>query len=427
MIPGMTMSEVAFRTIERCFKLDAATLPALLLKGGAQRLLLRRDSADLVSSMSIVIKVPQKRQVSNCLLSLRYEVATATTNVFLCGAGLTSHRPPDNVCGSQMEQLISAIKANIQHWHNPLLLPTLVLQLCIERTRRWTSLTEKVLVQTEKDLGVTYIGRADFDFKTRPGWPHDIDVKASTLELHSLAPQITFLLSNCEYMNRLAAFLLSCDQQISTKPGIAGFSANTTELGSSLLFLASVNEGLIEAFKILKDRMNSQINLLFNVVGQQDGYVNRMTNELNIAIARSTKQDSISMSTFTFITALFLPGSSIATMFSMSMFNWQPDDNIQSFNGYVSSMFWLYWAIVVPLTFLTLAGWYAWYRYVKGKHQRSLAPYENVMSKMRQTNNLEASFATKSKPAKIARYGRREHEMWQLAGGRDYYLAADWS
>jgi Mg2+ and Co2+ transporter CorA len=51
--------------------------------------------------------------------------------------------------------------------------------------------------------------------------------------------------------------------------------------------------------------------------------INQQDSKLNGVIAASAKQDSIAMMTFTFITALFLPGTYISSLFSMTMFNWQ--------------------------------------------------------------------------------------------------------
>lgn len=79
-------------------------------------------------------------------------------------------------------------------------------------------------------------------------------------------------------------------------------------------------------------------------------------------IASSTKKDSIAMMAFTFITALFLPGTYIAAVFSTGMFNWMhgnaPDDD----GRVVSMRFWIYWVTTIPLTTGVMVGWYFWYR-----------------------------------------------------------------
>ena len=68
------------------------------------------------------------------------------------------------------------------------------------------------------------------------------------------------------------------------------------------------------------------------------------------------------MMAFTFITALFLPGTYIASVFSTGMFNWMPDNSSREEGRVVSTRFWIYWVVTIPLTFGTMAGWYLWYR-----------------------------------------------------------------
>jgi hypothetical protein len=73
------------------------------------------------------------------------------------------------------------------------------------------------------------------------------------------------------------------------------------------------------------------------------------------------------------ITALFLPGTYIATLFSMSMFDWQGGSSSSAnstSNGASSSSsqsavvmpyIWIYWVISVILTFIVITGWRIWW------------------------------------------------------------------
>lgn len=57
----------------------------------------------------------------------------------------------------------------------------------------------------------------------------------------------------------------------------------------------------------------------------------------------------------------------------MSMFNWQPSasnsdstsSSDKSSTRIVSSYFWVYWAITVPLTFLVAVSWRVWWNWEK--------------------------------------------------------------
>jgi hypothetical protein len=97
------------------------------------------------------------------------------------------------------------------------------------------------------------------------------------------------------------------------------------------------------------------------------------------------------MTTFTFITALFLPGTFICALLSLTMIEWQPDfltvsnptasatasgggsgnttisidDGNGKGNADVSKYFWVFWVIDIPLTFLVLLGWWLWFKRTK--------------------------------------------------------------
>jgi len=80
------------------------------------------------------------------------------------------------------------------------------------------------------------------------------------------------------------------------------------------------------------------------------------------------------MKTMSIMTLIFLPGTSIAvsnshffqllakvlrewqSIFSMGVFNWDAKDVRHVGNQYL----WLYFAIVIPLTFIVLLIWYSW-------------------------------------------------------------------
>lgn len=77
------------------------------------------------------------------------------------------------------------------------------------------------------------------------------------------------------------------------------------------------------------------------------------------------------MKTLAFIAALFLPGTYTASVFSMSMFNWQASPD-SSNSPIVSRYFWIYWVVTAPLTILVLMGWVWWYKREDTTYRQSL-------------------------------------------------------
>lgn len=87
-------------------------------------------------------------------------------------------------------------------------------------------------------------------------------------------------------------------------------------------------------------------------MAQKDSKVNISLAETSATIAQESKKDSSSMKAIAVLTMCFLPGTFLATIFAMPLFNWDG-------NGLpvIKDGFRYYWAIAIPLTVLVLAMW----------------------------------------------------------------------
>lgn len=371
-IPGMTMSRSAFEAIERAFGLHPATLPTFFLQGGASSSFIEKEpGTDTIGRIRIVAKACQKAEIANYLLSLSHNVATGWTEALICGDGAIFNRPEDARYGRQMEQIVTSLIASPAMWDNPLFLPCVLLENYTERIHIRAGVTENEVTDLENNLGVTYTGRAGLNVD-RDRWPYDIDPKESTVDLHSMLPQIFYLSSCCRWVRDYVQFLLALEEEVGANHGLQRHRQGFAELRDTILFFSSMISGMESFFIIVKDRTSLLVNVVFSITSQQDSRLNQL-------IAKSSKQDSISMTTFTFIAAMFLPGTFVATLFSMSMFDWKADsgasessDSIDSTQSYVSGKFWLFWAIAVPLTLITMCGWLIWFKYANWKWVKDL-------------------------------------------------------
>lgn len=94
-------------------------------------------------------------------------------------------------------------------------------------------------------------------------------------------------------------------------------------------------------------------------------------NVLNARMAIASSRDSSSMKALAVITAIFLPGEFIGTLFGMSMFEWMPDKDdapkpasaggVDDDDDVMSQKFWVYWLIAIPLTVFILCVWRGWW------------------------------------------------------------------
>ena len=97
-----------------------------------------------------------------------------------------------------------------------------------------------------------------------------------------------------------------------------------------------------------KQANDSMINAqLFNLITQNDALVHYEVAKDSKLVAIASQRDSSSMKTLAVVTMVFLPGTFIASLFSIPFLYWNPG-------------FGIYWATTLPLTLLTFAVWGAW-------------------------------------------------------------------
>ncbi|KAH8756365.1 hypothetical protein F5883DRAFT_468726 [Diaporthe sp. PMI_573] len=74
----------------------------------------------------------------------------------------------------------------------------------------------------------------------------------------------------------------------------------------------------------------------------------------NLEIAKATRNDGKQMRSIALLTMIFLPATSVATLFSMTFFNWSPDKDQSMMSPYI----WLYATVTLVLTCVTVGTWY---------------------------------------------------------------------
>jgi hypothetical protein len=96
------------------------------------------------------------------------------------------------------------------------------------------------------------------------------------------------------------------------------------------------------------------------------------------------------MKTLALITTVFLPGTYVAvclclslflrsmsanrvqTLFSMSMFSWSQASSDTSASSIVSSRFWIYWVVTIPLTIFVIVCWRVWWLWQESAYQKAV-------------------------------------------------------
>ncbi|KAL8408709.1 hypothetical protein RB594_007234 [Gaeumannomyces avenae] len=78
--------------------------------------------------------------------------------------------------------------------------------------------------------------------------------------------------------------------------------------------------------------------------------------EVNVEIAFDTKRDSQHMRSIALLTMVFLPGTFLASVFSMTFFDWKEGVS-------VSEYIWIYFVIAILLTLVVIGVWWYWIVY----------------------------------------------------------------
>ena len=138
-----------------------------------------------------------------------------------------------------------------------------------------------------------------------------------------------------------------------------------------------------QSLKAQADRQSEQCSILlstiWNLIAQEDqarsirlaqeasrltfesaeiARASKIIGEETVIIGREAKLDSAAMKSIAFVTMLFLPGTFLASAFSMPLFDW----TALSASRVVSPRIWIYFVVTLVLTATTMVGYWFWFR-----------------------------------------------------------------
>ncbi|KAK2790501.1 hypothetical protein FQN52_005518 [Onygenales sp. PD_12] len=139
-----------------------------------------------------------------------------------------------------------------------------------------------------------------------------------------------------------------------------------------LVHLKTEHQALLLEIACNQKIAQSQLEIVYNLVAQRDNKDNLKLAKVSTDIANTTKDDSRAMRTIAVMSIAFLPGTFVSSFFSMDMFNWQAAKD----EAVLSSRFYIYWAVAVPLTLVVFIVWFLWLRSTN-KHDKYTLNSEN--------------------------------------------------
>ncbi|PSN61811.1 hypothetical protein BS50DRAFT_578295 [Corynespora cassiicola Philippines] len=129
-----------------------------------------------------------------------------------------------------------------------------------------------------------------------------------------------------------------------------------------LLLFDDQLEGFLNSAQILEERIKATLGLLDNILELQNHSNSEKIQKNLLELTSKNVDDNATVRFITVCTMIYLPASFMATLLGMNLFEFRGErEGIK-----VSSAFWLYIALTVPLTILTVGA----YLYFKRRHDR---------------------------------------------------------
>ncbi|GJC95376.1 protein kinase [Colletotrichum higginsianum] len=125
------------------------------------------------------------------------------------------------------------------------------------------------------------------------------------------------------------------------------------------------------------ERLHIQRSALYNLLSQRESKIQFQMAGEQRRLAHASKRDSTAMKTISLLGAVFLPGTFLASVFSMTFFDFG-----NGADPVISKELWVYFAITIPLTIVIVGGWIVFDRRREGKFASEDADLEKNIEHM---------------------------------------------
>ncbi|KAL4957631.1 hypothetical protein BDW69DRAFT_155967 [Aspergillus filifer] len=175
-------------------------------------------------------------------------------------------------------------------------------------------------------------------------------IEFRALGLHRDRESFTGLLNISKHIIYLQE---SSDAALETIKKLSDYNGTLESSGNDQKRAASATSAAISQveteFQSIKLRLRSMDRRMQNVISLSFHLVTQEGNDV-------LRADSSTMATIAFVTLVFLPITTVSTIFGSQFFNTAPDNTSIE----VSKDFWIFWVISTPLTLAVLLGWTLW-------------------------------------------------------------------
>ncbi|KAK4185069.1 hypothetical protein QBC35DRAFT_440184 [Podospora australis] len=283
-----------------------------------------------------------------CRTSATWAGDMAVSSVFYPDTGFTA--AVIFGCSDEVSEGIAArIENSEDAWTHPMLIMGIIAE--IERERHMKLVQEHVFNLLQRVRNVSNAGIVSASSQlSKEDYSVNLWISVSQLST-SLKTWKKQLLRMEEHTGELERDLFGTDKTRtpSTKKDDWKLSARKTgrKIQKRLKEIVNEYEEKSQECSMVIDGMTVSAQLSWNQIGYQD-------TQTNLKIATATRQDSNQMRSIAFLTMIFLPATFLSSLFSTTFFNWSPSDD----EKIVSSYFWVYPVLAVPITAVVVVCWY---------------------------------------------------------------------
>ncbi|KAJ5779486.1 hypothetical protein N7457_007206 [Penicillium paradoxum] len=183
--------------------------------------------------------------------------------------------------------------------------------------------------------------------------------------LHNVAKHIVYLQESCDATSLIVQKVIAHSELLQGKASDGDKEIMECTRGM-LTQVETSFETVNLRLRSLDRRMQSVIALSFHLVAAEGN--------------RIMHSDSNTMTTIGLVTLIFLPLTTVSTIFGSQFFGLSDEDNALT----VSQDFWMFWVISMPVTVIVLGAWYAmkWRRFeMVNRNKQIMASQHQVIEK----------------------------------------------
>ncbi|TRX91771.1 hypothetical protein FHL15_007324 [Xylaria flabelliformis] len=311
--------------------------------------------------------VRKKGKTRGWEIMLSYSFNTAITTGFVKGTA-----------SSDINEALTHLMSCHNEVGHPMLLPIIILSHDLLKTdirqrdaRDWLRRLENAItMRREIDEKEEY---TDFDVDT---------INRDLVECHS---QVLWKRPQAyqEIVKEMKAAMDKFKNGVRLEKNTQKMKALQSSMGSRLEFYRVKLTGQEHYIHTTLERLHIQRQALYNIITQKESKLNLEMAAQQRRLAHASKRDSTAMKTLSLLGAIFLPGTFLSSVFSMTFFNFNvrkstnPLPSLLSFNykrqtqkliitifplaenAEVSQELWIYFVITIPLTLAIVGTWWA--------------------------------------------------------------------